>query len=327
MRSERKPPRRQPVPETDGPIRLQAFLARAGVASRRASEELILDGQVTVNGRSAEIGSKVNPHLDTVRVAGRTVTLRITEWVMLHKPRGYVTTRDDPTGRKTVYDLLPRELHHLFHVGRLDRDSSGLLLLTNDGDAANRLLHPRYETTKVYRVDVEGRPSRETLQALVDGVPLEDGLAQVLSVEFKGEIDAGIYRLVIVLQEGRNREVRRLLEGVGHPVKRLFRREFGPLEIGRLGLGEWRRLTRSEVEALPGQSAPKPSEEKATSRKAADRTGRTRKEGNGRKARPRKGSGGSAESGRTGPRRRGPPLDSRKSGGRSGRGGGGGAKG
>lgn len=241
-----------PEPSPDEPLRLQAFLARAGVASRRASEELILSGRVTVNGRVPELGSKVDPYLDNVRVDGHTVTLRPFEWVMLHKPRGYVTTREDPTGRKTVYDLLPPELHHLFHVGRLDRDSSGLLLLTNDGEAANRLLHPRYGTTKVYRVDVEGRPSRETLEEMVDGVRLDDGIAQAVSVELKGEVDDDIYRLMLVMQEGRNREVRRLLEAVGHPVRRLFRRQFGPLDIGRLPPGEWRRLGRAEIEALGG---------------------------------------------------------------------------
>lgn len=241
-----------PEPSPDDPLRLQAFLARAGVASRRASEELILSGRVTVNGRVPELGSKVDPYLDNVRVDGHTVTLRPFEWVMLHKPRGYVTTREDPTGRKTVYDLLPPELHHLFHVGRLDRDSSGLLLLTNDGEAANRLLHPRYGTTKVYRVDVEGRPSRETLEEMVDGVRLDDGIAQAVSVELKGEVDDDIYRLMLVMQEGRNREVRRLLEAVGHPVRRLFRRQFGPLDIGRLPPGEWRRLGRAEIEALGG---------------------------------------------------------------------------
>lgn len=241
-----------PEPSPDEPLRLQAFLARAGVASRRASEELILAGRVTVNGRVPELGSKVDPYLDNVRVDGHTVTLRPFEWVMLHKPRGYVTTREDPTGRKTVYDLLPPELHHLFHVGRLDRDSSGLLLLTNDGEAANRLLHPRYGTTKVYRVDVEGRPSRETLEEMVDGVRLDDGIAQAVSVELKGEVDDDIYRLMLVMQEGRNREVRRLLEAVGHPVRRLFRRQFGPLDIGRLPPGEWRRLGKAEIEALGG---------------------------------------------------------------------------
>src|SRR5688500_8310989 len=163
------PKRPEPQREAE-PLRLQAYLARAGVASRRASEALILDGRVTVNGRTAEIGSKVTPGRDLVRLDRKLVQLKSADWVALHKPRGYVSTRDDPSGRRTIYDLLPEELHHLFHVGRLDRSSSGLLLLTNDGEAANRLLHPRYGITKEYRVDVLGRPTRATLESLVEGV-------------------------------------------------------------------------------------------------------------------------------------------------------------
>lgn len=319
MRSERKPTRRGD--DTVESLRLQAFLARAGVASRRGSEELILEGRVTVNGRRAEIGAKVDPERDTVRVDGQSVRLLAPEWVMLHKPRGYVTTRDDPSGRKTVYDLLPPELHHLFHVGRLDRDSSGLLLLTNDGDGANRLLHPRYGTTKVYRVDVEGRPSWETLQRLVDGVELEDGLAQVLSVEPKGEIEDGSFRLVIVLQEGRNREVRRLLEAVGHPVHRLFRREFGPLEIGRLPLGEWRRLTRAELDALPREEEARPPKKQTKGGGAGKSKGRSKGPprsggGAGRESAPQEGSGRPAQGGpgrRSGSERSGSSASGRSS--------------
>jgi 23S rRNA pseudouridine2605 synthase len=239
------------------PIRLQIYLARAGVASRRASEELIRDGRVTVNGRRAELGMKVDPRADTVRVDRRVVSPRATEWIALHKPRGYVTTRDDPEGRKTVYDLLPPELHHLFHVGRLDRDSAGLILLTNDGETANRLLHPRYGTTKEYRVDVEGRPDSSALRRLVDGVELEDGLARVVSVEYRGELDDDIHRLILVLEEGRNREVRRMLEAIGHPVRRLFRRRFGAVEVGRLKPGGWRHLTPAEIATLRGAGRPK----------------------------------------------------------------------
>ncbi len=239
------------------PLRLQAFLARAGIASRRAAEELITDGRVTVNGRQAELGMKVDPNIDIVRFDRRQVSLKPTEWIALHKPRGYVTTRDDPSGRKTVYTLLPEEAHHLFHVGRLDRDSSGLLLLTNDGDTANRLLHPRYGTTKEYRADVEGQPSTATLRRLVEGVELEDGTGHAVSVELRGEIEPGLFRVIILLREGRNREVRRMLEAVGHPVHRLFRRNFGPIEIGRLKPGAWRRLTADEISSLTGKPRPK----------------------------------------------------------------------
>jgi 23S rRNA pseudouridine2605 synthase len=231
-------------------LRLQAYLARAGVASRRASEELIREGRVTIDGERAEIGAKVRVARDQVRVDGSLVELQRIEWVALNKPTGYVTTRDDPRGRKTVYDLIPDELHHLFHVGRLDRDSSGILLLTNDGEAANRLLHPRYGTTKEYWADLEEEPTDETLHQLVEGLKLEDGIARALSARPLGETDAGHFRVEIVLEEGRNREVRRMLEAVGHPVLRLTRRRFGPIEVGKLRPGHWRHLTRKEVESF-----------------------------------------------------------------------------
>lgn len=277
MRTPRRP---RQVRLPDETMRLQAYLARAGVASRRASEELIREGRVTVNGRTAELGMKVEPGTDLVRVDRRVVNLRPTEWIMLHKPRGYVTTRDDPEGRRTVYDLLPPELHHLFHVGRLDRESSGILLLTNDGEGANRLLHPRYEIAKEYQVDVLGRPDPAALQQLIDGVELEDGMAHARSVEMRGVLDADLYRLRLVLEEGRNREVRRMMEAIGHPVQRLFRKSFGPLEIGRLAPGKWRRLTPAEVAALRAASAPEaeaaPSSEPAPSRRGGKRHQRRR---------------------------------------------------
>lgn len=222
------------------------------MASRRGAEDLIRAGRVTVNGAIAGLGTKVVPGVDLVRVDRKLARPRRTEWIALHKPRGYVTTREDPEGRKTVYDLLPEDLHHLFHVGRLDRDSSGLILFTNDGEVANRLLHPRYETTKEYRADVEGHPTESTIRRLLEGVELEDGRANAVSVELRREIAPGVSRLLIVLHEGRNREIRRMLEAVGHPVVRLFRRRFGPIEIGRLKPGAWRSLTREEIAALRG---------------------------------------------------------------------------
>ena len=230
-------------------LRLQAYLARAGVASRRASEELIRAGRVRVNGEVAELGSRVDEGRDRVEVDGRPVLTQRVEWIALHKPRGYVTTREDPQGRRTVYDLLPAELHHLFHVGRLDRDSSGLLLLTNDGPAANRLLHPRFGTTKEYQVDVEGRPGDDELRQLLRGVELEDGPARVLSVEVVSATPREM-RLRVELEEGRNREVRRIFDALGHPVRRLVRRRFGPVTLGRLAPGKWRRLTAEEIARL-----------------------------------------------------------------------------
>ena len=231
----RKPPRRGAPKRVEAEsLRLQSYLARAGIASRRGSEEFIRAGRVRVNGRVAELGSKATPGKDRVELDGREVRLQRVEWVALHKPTGYVTTRDDPAGRKTVYDLLPREMHHLFHVGRLDRDSAGLLLLTNDGDAANRLLHPRYGTTKEYLADVEGEPAVRELRALVEGVELEDGVGHAESVEIRGGVREGETRLLLVMQEGRHREIRRMLEAIGYPVRRLFRRRFGPIKLGKL---------------------------------------------------------------------------------------------
>ncbi len=243
---------RPSTPSLHEELRLQAYLARAGVASRRASEELIRDGRVTIDGERAEIGTSVRVGYDQVRVDGALVEPQRTEWIALNKPTGYVTTRDDPRGRRTVYDLIPEELHHLFHVGRLDRDSTGIILLTNDGETANRLLHPRYGTSKQYWADVEGEPTEVELRRLITGIELEDGLARAISAKPLGETDDDVFRVEIVLEEGRNREVRRMLEEIGHPVRRLARRRFGPIEIGKLRTGHWRHLTANEVETLRG---------------------------------------------------------------------------
>ncbi len=235
-------------------IRLQVYLARAGVSSRRGGEDLIRAGRVAVNGKiEREMGSRVVPGRDTVAVDGAEVDLAPTEWVALHKPPGYVTTRTDRYGEKTVYDLLPAELGHLFHVGRLDRESEGLLLLTNEGPVANRLLHPRYGVTKEYLATVHGgEVSGETLRRLEGGVMLDDGEARARAAELGSPDPAGFPRIRLVLLEGRKREVRRLLSAVGHPVRRLVRERFGPLRLGDLPAGEWRRLDREEIGALRG---------------------------------------------------------------------------
>lgn len=249
-------PGRSGAAETDGPLRLQAFLARAGVASRRASEELIRTGRVSVNGKIVlEQGTKVDPQRDRVYADGQRVELSAPVWVMLNKPKGYVTTRDDPSGRRTVYDLLPSELHRLFHVGRLDRNSEGLLLLTNEGQLANRLLHPRYGVTKEYVVLVEGLPERDTLRQLVEGVEVEGEKLYADSVQIIDRPSSDVSRLRLVLREGRNREVRRMLEALGHPVKRLVRKRFGPLRLGQMRRGEWRHLTPEEIEMLTAGEA------------------------------------------------------------------------
>lgn len=233
------------------PVRLQAFLARAGVASRRASERLIAEGRVSVNGHAVTTpGTQVVPGRDEVQVDGRAVELSETIWVALHKPRGYVTTRDDPYGRRTVYELLPPQLQSLFHVGRLDRDSEGILLLSNDGVLANRMLHPRFGVTKEYEADVRGRPTAGALRQLVEGVELEDGVAKAESAERLHQSGEDLFRVRITLAEGKKREVRRMLDAVGHPVARLRRLRFGPVRLGELPSGRWRVLGDAEVESL-----------------------------------------------------------------------------
>jgi 23S rRNA pseudouridine2605 synthase len=236
-----------------GPVRLQKYLASAGVASRRGAETLIAEGRVQVNGAVvAEAGVKVTPGRDRVEVDGRTVVPARPVWIALHKPRGYLTTRSDPGGRRTIYQLLPPEHEGLFHVGRLDRDSEGLLILTNQGDAANLLLHPRYEVERIYDAEVDGLVSRETLRRLLQGVELEDGVARAVRVEKRRSSREDRDRLRLTLTEGRNREVRRLLAEVGHPVRRLIRLRYGPIRLGHLPPGEWRPLTAPEVAAIMG---------------------------------------------------------------------------
>jgi 23S rRNA pseudouridine2605 synthase len=217
---------------------------------------MIRDGRVRVNGEVVrEMGVTVSPE-DTVVVDGREVTREPPVWVLLHKPPGYVTTRDDPQGRPTVYDLLPERHQRLFHVGRLDLDSEGLLLLTNEGGVANRLMHPRHEVDRVYRVDVEGTLSREQRRTLLAGVELEDGVARAYEVEVVAETPPVRgrpgSRLKVVMREGRKREVRRLLDAVGHPVQRLVRERLGPISLGDLPEGEWRELSDAERAALRG---------------------------------------------------------------------------
>lgn len=239
------------TPPAGKPLRLQAYLARAGVASRRASEALIDAGRVAVNGHTVTVqGSQVVPGRDRVTVDGEAVELAGAAWVAIHKPAGYVSTRSDTFGRQTVYDLIPAQFHSLFHVGRLDRDSEGLLLLTNEGGVANRLTHPRYGVEKEYLADVQGSPSAGALRQLREGVELDDGTARALRAERLHQVGDDVFRVRLVLQEGRKREVRRMFDAVGHPVRRLQRERFGPIGLGELPSGRWRVLSRVEVGSL-----------------------------------------------------------------------------
>ncbi len=232
-------------------VRLQKYLSQAGVASRRAAETLMRDGRVRVNGKPAtELGTKVDPARDVVEVDGRRVRPAQPVWIALHKPRGYVTTRKDPQGRPTVYALLAAEHHGLFHVGRLDYDSEGLLLLTNEGDAAERLQHPRYEVDRDYHVEIDGTLSEAARRTLLQGVALEDGMARARALHRLGGAARGGERWAVTLREGRKREVRRMFDAVDRPVRRLRRVSFGPIELGSLEEGRWRRLSAAEVRRL-----------------------------------------------------------------------------
>lgn len=231
-------------------MRIQKFLSRAGIASRRQAERWMEAGRVRVNGRVVtELGTRIDPDEDTVEVDGKEVTRPPPRWVLFHKPRGFLTTRDDPRGRPTVYDLLPAEFRRLRYVGRLDQDTEGLLVLTNEGDVLHRLLHPSYEVEREYRVTVEGHVEPETLDRLTQGVELNDGPARAVRARVREEAGHGSV-LDLVLREGRKREVRRMCEAVGHPVTHLQRVRFGPVELGDLPPGEWRDLTEEEIRSV-----------------------------------------------------------------------------
>ncbi len=237
-------------------VRLQKFLAEAGVASRRAGERMIVNGLVEVNGRIVqELGAKVDPLHDEVRVEGRAIKARRKIYVALHKPRGFLSTRSDELERRIVTDLLPREWAHLHPVGRLDRDSEGLIFLTNDGEFTLRLTHPRFGVRKKYRAIVEGRVEPVMLRRFTEGVEHE---GERLRAEHARLVDANNSHSIVELElaEGKNREVRRLFESQGLLVERLQRTQIGPIRLGELPEGRWRALTAAEVKALLAASPP-----------------------------------------------------------------------
>ena len=224
-------------------MRLNAYLARAGVVSRRRADELIKAGRVTVNGKPGELNTFVEAR-DRVEVDGRPVAKQRLAYILLHKPAGVVTTARDPGGRRTVVELVPPE-PRVVPIGRLDADTTGALLLTNDGELAHRLSHPRYEVEKVYVADVEGEPGDEALGRLAGGIELEDGTTAPAKARRLGPS-----RIELTLQEGRKHQVKRMCETVGHPVRRLHRRAYAGLTLGSLRPGSWRELTAYEVEQL-----------------------------------------------------------------------------
>lgn len=233
--------------------RLQKVLARAGLASRRVCEDLIAEGRVTVNGEVAELGRRVDPVADVIEVDGGLVpTAPGLVYYLLNKPAGVVTTAADTHGRPTVVELVPAE-PRVFPVGRLDVDTEGLLLLTNDGVLTHRLTHPSFGVEKEYVASVEGDPTPAALRRLREGVVLDDDPRPTAPAKV-ARLEAGVLRLTI--HEGRNRQVRRMCEAVGHPVTRLVRTRVGTLADRRLKPGEWRTLTGDEVRALGAAAKP-----------------------------------------------------------------------
>jgi 23S rRNA pseudouridine2605 synthase len=238
-------------------MRLQKYLADCGVASRRSAEQLIAVGRVAVNGRVVvEQGVKVDPRTDEVTLDGRPVKQTADKvYLVMNKPVGLLTTSRDPWGRPTVLEMAPR-LGRLFPAGRLDADSEGLLLLTDDGELANRLMHPRYGCEKEYRALVDGTPDQQALERLRGGIQLSDGRTAPAHVEVAEAAGGGRQWIRVTLHEGRKRQVRRMLAAVGLSVKRLQRVRIGPLELGRLPVGQSRPLSGAEVAGLKAVGAP-----------------------------------------------------------------------
>jgi len=228
-------------------IRLQKILSQAGIASRRAAEKLIAEGRVSLNGHTVQtMGVKADPATDDIRVDGRRIkAAERLRYILLNKPKGYVTTRADPQRRSTVIDLLGGVREYIYPVGRLDYDSEGLLLLTNDGDLAARLTHPRHGVARVYEARVLGEPDAHDVSRLAKGVTIEGRRTEPAEV-----VALGPGHLRITVREGRNRQVRKMCDAIGHPVNELRRVAIGPIRDPRLKTGQWRDLTDQEIRSL-----------------------------------------------------------------------------
>ena len=234
----------------DNKIRLQKFLSEAGVASRRKAEDMIRAGAVKVNGRTAEIGDSVDPKKDTVTVKGKRVRKESSlRYILLNKPRGYVTTTDDELGRKCVTQLVADVKERVYPVGRLDRVSEGALLMTNDGEFANLMMHPSHHVSKTYRVTVRPGITAQQVETLECGVELDGRLTAPAEVHVISK-EEGRAVLEIILREGRNRQIRRMCEALDLEVARLKRTAVGPIKLGMLQPGQWRDLTPAEVQTL-----------------------------------------------------------------------------
>lgn len=229
-------------------MRLNKYIALCGIASRRAADKMISEGHVSVNGRPAtELGMQINPDQDRVKIDGKVIQpAQKHVYIILNKPKGYITTRDDERGRKTVFDLV-RVRSRIFPVGRLDAGSEGLLLFTNNGELANRLMHPRFKVAKKYRVKVDAPFSPDHFMHLSAGIELDDGLTAPAKASYYTDDPQ---RIEITIREGKNRQVRRMFEALGYKVKSLKRVQYGPLSLDDLPRGKWRHLKRIEVEDL-----------------------------------------------------------------------------
>lgn len=238
-------------------VRIQKIIADAGIASRRKAEELITAGAVTVNGKKAKLGDKADPYKDRINVAGRDIVLRKNSkkyYIMLHKPRGFITTMSDEGGRKCVAELIDDVPARLFPVGRLDRESEGLLLMTNDGAFANMISHPSTHFPKTYRVTVRPRITEDQLTKLTTGIVIEGRMSMPAAIHVvKSEQDRTV--LEIVLEEGRNRQIRKMCEAIGLEVARLKRTAVGPIRLGMLQPGKYRELTPDEMRAIRAYSS------------------------------------------------------------------------
>lgn len=233
--------------------RLQKIMANAGVASRRKCEQLILDGKVEVNGEVVTaLGVKADPATDIITVNGKPITANANKvYAAFHKPKGVITSMSDPEGRKTVLDFVKGIGARVYPVGRLDYDTEGLLLLTNDGDLANMLMHPRHHVAKTYHATVKGIPHGDLLEKLREGIQLEDGMSQPAEVEYHDvDMERKSATISITIYEGRNRQVRRMFEAIGHPVVKLKRVQFGNIFLQGIPRGKFRHLTKSEVNEL-----------------------------------------------------------------------------
>lgn len=255
--------------------RLQKLMARSGLGSRRQNEALIAAGRVRVNGRVARLGDKANPAIDIIEVDGKRLTFPANIYLLLHKPKGVISSNEDELarGRQTVRSLVDLP-GHLFPVGRLDKQSEGLMILTNDGALANRLTHPRYGHQKVYRVAVHGNPSESSLKRWREGIVLDGRKTAPVQISVIKQ-EANETWLQVTMYEGRKRQIRRVSAFLGHPVKRLIRDRIGPVELGDLAPGKWRLLTESEIASLrsvafkPG-GGHKRRDRKAGTRRRAD---------------------------------------------------------